>query len=71
MCRSSPPPLSRLALGRGEVITRGRGVPELCLHLANFHVEAHAMILWYQVWAQLRHSSAPADRRTPAQRHWH
>ena len=69
VCRSSPPPQSRLALGRGEVVTWGRGVPKLCPHLTNFHVESHGMILWCQVWAQLRHAPAPAPayRRPPAQ----
>ena len=36
-------------------------------NLATFHVESHGMILWCQVWAQLRHAPAPADRRPPAQ----
>ena len=67
VCRSPPPPQSRLALGRGEVVTSGRGVPKLCPHLATFHVESHGMILWCQVWAQLRHAPAPPDRRPPAQ----
>ena len=65
MCRSSPPPQSRLALGRGEVVTWGRGVPKLCPHLATFHVEAHTMILWFQVWAQLRLAPAPGDHLPP------
>ena len=68
VCRSSPPPQSQLALGRGEVVTSGRGVPKLCPHLATFHVESHGMILWCQVWAQLRHAPAPADCRPQAQR---
>merc|ERR1712026_542218 len=42
--RSLPPPQSWPALGLGAAVTRGRGVPELCPHLANFHVEC-------QVWA--------------------
>ena len=68
VCRSSPPPQSQLALGRGEVVTSGRGVPKLCPHLATFHVESHGMILWCQVWAQLRHAPAPAHLRPQAQR---
>merc|ERR1712155_109885 len=44
LCRSPPPPQSWPALGLGVAVTRGRGVPELCPHLANFHVEC-------QVWA--------------------
>ena len=36
-------------------------MPELCPHLANFHVEC-------QVWAQLGRAPAPADCRPQAQR---
>ena len=36
-------------------------MPELCPHLANFHVEC-------QVWAQLGHAPAPDDCRPQAQR---
>ena len=35
MCRSPPPPQSWLALGLGAAVSRGRGVPELCPHLAS------------------------------------
>merc|ERR1712155_376062 len=42
-------------------VSRGRGAPKLCPHLANFYVEC-------QVWAQLGHAPAPADGRPQAQR---
>ena len=60
MCRS-PPPQSQLALGLGAAVSRGRGVPELCPHLA-LHMEVS------QVQAQLGHAPAPADRRPQAPR---
>ena len=49
MCGSPPPPQSRLALGLGAAVSRGRGVPELCPHLA-LHMEVSL------VRAQLRHA---------------
>ena len=49
VCRSPPPPQSQLVLGLGAAVSRGRGVPGLCPHLANFHLEC-------QVWAQLGHT---------------
>ena len=42
-------------------------MPELCPHLANFHVEVHARMAWGQVWTQLGHAPAPGDRRPQAQ----
>ena len=39
-CRCPPPPQCQLVLGLGVAVSRGRGVPKLCPHLANFHVEA-------------------------------
>ena len=63
MCRS-PPPQARLALGLGAAVSRGRGVPELCPHLA-LHMEVS------QVQAQLGHAPAPGPahkrRRAAAQ----
>ena len=50
------PASSQLALGLGAAVSRGRGVPELCPHLGNFHVEAHARMAWCQVQALLGHA---------------
>ena len=46
VCRSPPSPQSWLVLGLGAAVSRGRGVPELCPHLA-LHMEVS------QVQAQL------------------
>ena len=37
VCRSPPSPQSWLAMGLGAAVSVGRGVPELCPHLAPRH----------------------------------
>ena len=61
-------PQSRLALGRGAAVSRGRGVPELCPHLAPQNHGVGLNMEVSQVQAQLRHAPAPGDHLPPAQR---
>ena len=63
VCRSPPPPQSRLALGRGAAVSRGKGVPELCPNLAPQNHGVGLNMEVSQVQAQLITSPRPSASR--------
>ena len=54
-------------LGLGAVVTRGRGGPKLCPHLAPHHPGVGLHMEVSQELAQLRHIPTPGDCRPQAQ----